>query len=312
MLVSHAAVGGCQISSLAVTDDNQHLLCGTYDGSINVIKLSTSTTIQSLKGQQADVNQILLVDNILISASTQSPYIKIWDLSDNYLARKPQMVPCKDGLGELTVAVTEEEVFYVEIEDKGQMKVKVWNGGTMKEEIVPIESESNIKCIEVCNNKQHLLCGFEDGKIAIYNIKDGKKICNFEHEEKELRFLKLRRDNKVLVAKLSDIIICMWDVETQQCIRTWHHQDVEVFCGFVITKDDDVICSDAETGCSTLVVLRKESDEHSVMRLFPSERVEKVGPMELNSASTMLAVGLESSTGFMDAKTFDMIWKVWY
>ncbi|XP_072026817.1 NACHT domain- and WD repeat-containing protein 1-like [Amphiura filiformis] len=302
-------VGRCQISSLAITDDNQHMLCGTYDGSINVINLSTLSTVQSLKGQQADVNKLILVQNILVSASTQSPYIKVWDISANYLARKPQTIPSSDGLSELNVAVTQDAVFYTDtVDESGQVGVKVWHGETMKEELVAIDcnEEGNIKCLEIC--QQHLICGYEDGKIAKYNVDDGTEVCRYQHNQKELLFLKLRQDHKILVAKTTHSIT-MWDVDGGEPLKMWQNGTIESLSGLVITKDEGIICADAETGCSTLVMLSRSTDEQTTLRLFPMESVEKVGPMELSGDGTMLALGLVSNVALLNTKNFAMTWK---
>ena len=81
-------VCGCAVTGLAVTEDGRYALCGTYDGAINVMDLmtntSTPTMVQSLKGQQAVVDKLILVGHLIITASSQSPYIKLWDISDRY------------------------------------------------------------------------------------------------------------------------------------------------------------------------------------------------------------------------------------
>ena len=303
-------VGGSQVSSLAVTDDNQHILCGTYDGSINVINLATLAIVQSLKGQQADVNKLLLTQNILISASTLSPYIKVWDISESYLNRKPQTIPCSDRLTELNVAVTENAVFYTEtVNENGRVGLKVWHEETKSEDEIPIgnESNSNIMCLEIC--RHHLICGFEDGTIAMYNVDDGKEVRRFDHNQKELLFLKLRHDHRILVAKTTHSIT-MWDIEGGMPLKIWQNGTIESLSGLVITNDDGIICADAETGCSTLVLLNRSNDEQVTLRLFPTENVEKVGPMEISANGMKLALGLPSGVALLDTKNFTMKWKV--
>lgn len=236
---------------------------------------------------------------------------------------KPATFPCNDRLDIGNVAVTENNVYYrgSSGEKKGQFGVNVWNSETGKEKSLQLDSDGgNVQCLEVCRDRQHIIVGFKDGKVAMYNIDSGKEVGTFKHDRGEggLSFLKLRHDEKILVAKTIGAVT-MWDVDTRKCLKTWQHPDFEHLHHLTITNDADVIYADNTTnniakGWSALVRLGRDSKDdklQAVKDFAPSgDSVDRIGGLALSNDNSMLALSLGSQILMLDGETYETLWTV--
>ena len=63
--------------------------------------------VQTLEGQQAIVSHLALANQLVVSASLHSPYIKLWDISPKYLEQRRMTFGDRSG----TLAVTTDQRF---------------------------------------------------------------------------------------------------------------------------------------------------------------------------------------------------------
>ncbi len=152
------------IFSLSLSEDEQRLFSGSYDGTIKVWDLLSKTCLATLQGHQQNVNCLkVLSETHLISGSFDGT-LRIWNLDT---------LTCENELDAPKICALESQNGEI-ISGHFDGEIRIWKN---HEKFSRLKGhEGQILTLKSLNNST-LLSGAEDGKYILWDVKKGEQIC---------------------------------------------------------------------------------------------------------------------------------------
>ncbi|KAM9460844.1 NACHT domain- and WD repeat-containing protein 1 [Clarias gariepinus] len=196
------------VLSAASFSQGSKVVTGSQDQIIRVWGLVTGHLLDSFSGMGSPVTFVSVYNNKVISASTRSGHIKLWQLEydpkhkiqTGIPANCPRVVISKDGN---TVHFIREEA---------RAKVFTWNTSEgMSSDTMDVCSE--VCCMELAQQKQLLFCGLCTGTVLIYPLTFPQETLCLPPPESLPTVLSMAispREDKIAVAY--EDMVCLFEI----------------------------------------------------------------------------------------------------
>ncbi|KAI5626673.1 NACHT domain- and WD repeat-containing protein 1 isoform X2 [Silurus asotus] len=141
------------------------VLTGSQDQIIRVWGLVTGHLLDSFSGMGSPVTSVTMYNTTIISASTRSGHLKLWQLDYNPKHKNQACVPA--NCPRVVISRDGNTVHFIREEDRA--KVFSWNCSEgMSSDTMDVCSE--VCCMELAQQKQLLFCGLCTGTVLIYPL----------------------------------------------------------------------------------------------------------------------------------------------
>ncbi|XP_076880885.1 NACHT domain- and WD repeat-containing protein 1 [Brachyhypopomus gauderio] len=141
------------------------VITGSRDQIIRVWGLITGQLLDSISGMGSPVTFVSVHDGTIISASSSSPRLKLWQLAYDPNHRRQACIPANCSR---VVISKDGNTIHLVREDDGT-KVFNWSSTEgLSRESMAVSSE--VCCLELAQQKQLLFCGLRTGTVLIYPL----------------------------------------------------------------------------------------------------------------------------------------------
>ncbi|XP_033644515.1 NACHT domain- and WD repeat-containing protein 1-like [Asterias rubens] len=208
------------IDCVAITHDNHYLVSGARDDIMAVWDTTSGQKVQTLEGQQAIVSHLALANQLVVSASLHSPYIKLWDISPKYLEQR--RMTFGDRSGTLAVTTDQRYVIFKGIDPFAKSslnKIHVWDATTGLDKFILQDHSNEVTCIEVSHSNQFAFTGSQDSTVIMWKIQTGKVHHKFTGHDSGVCRIWIRPDDHYMVCLTFYNMIHVWDIK--QCKKVF-------------------------------------------------------------------------------------------
>ncbi|XP_066551660.1 NACHT domain- and WD repeat-containing protein 1 [Amia ocellicauda] len=153
------------VQTAVFTNDRSMVITGAADETIRVWCLSNGVLLDSFTGMGASITTLVLFHNIIISASRNTYYLKVWQL--NYNQKHKTQTPLPGRTLCPTLSHNGDFVYFLKPTDKKEVTIWDYQSGRPTE-VIAVSAE--ICCLEVAQSKQLLFCGLSTGTVLIYPL----------------------------------------------------------------------------------------------------------------------------------------------
>ncbi|KAK1805804.1 hypothetical protein P4O66_012851, partial [Electrophorus voltai] len=141
------------------------VITGSQDQIIRVWGLITGQMLDSISGMGSPVSFLSVYDGTIISASTSSPCLKLWQLDYDPKHKSQTCIPA--NCSRVVISKDGNTVHLVREEDR--TKVLTWSSNEGLSRYF-MEVSSEVCCLELAQHKQLLFCGLRTGTVLIYPL----------------------------------------------------------------------------------------------------------------------------------------------
>ncbi|XP_071342720.1 NACHT domain- and WD repeat-containing protein 1 [Trachinotus anak] len=153
------------VLSACMSADCRLLVSGAADQLIRIWSVTTGALLDTLCGSDAPVTSVLLYKSFVVSASTATASIQLWNLKYDPQHKPATHIP--SGCAHVAIAKDTDQVFFVR--QLSQTEVISWNNhtGSLSERLAV---SAQVCCLELAQHKRLLLCGLTSGTVLIYPL----------------------------------------------------------------------------------------------------------------------------------------------
>jgi WD40 repeat protein len=182
-------------------------------------------------GHAGDGISFALSPNLELVASIGGDQtIKLWEVSSGRLLRN---LRAQDARISDDLAFTPDGLSVISAGDR----IRIWKleDGQLKREIGSVDAGNNfslqnyVRAIAVSPDGQHVLAGYRDHGVRLWNISTGMLTRTFDGMREEVGAVKFSPDGKFVVAAsrigFQDSDVSMWDVGSGELVRRFHPQE---------------------------------------------------------------------------------------
>ncbi|WYM03263.2 MAG: ferric reductase-like transmembrane domain-containing protein [Gloeotrichia echinulata CP02] len=202
------------VYSVAISPDNQTLVSGNYDKSVNIFNLNTGKLIHTLNGHVSAVESVAITsDGNVIASGSWDKKIKLWNLKTGKLIR--------------TLSGHSDDVKAIAFSRDGKTlasaswdkTVKLWDVETGK--ILRVFQHSDpVRTVAISPDGQMIVSGCEDGKVIIWQMTSGKLNIPLAAHNQAVRSVAFSADGQTLASASNDQTIKLWNLQTGQLLHT--------------------------------------------------------------------------------------------
>jgi WD40 repeat protein len=248
-----------EVSSVAITADNNTVISGSVDNTIKIWNLRTGQLKRTLTGHTGVVNYLSVTPDGKYIVSAESKNVRIWNLLTGALIRE------LGNSGEISFVKTSQDGQTLVIDGGTQIIkskpvdpysteitkyiISVYNlkTGTLKYELFHDKALSKV---EMSKSDNILVSGDQTGKLNIWNLRNGTLQKILTGHESEIKSIAISPDEKTITSTDKDGKIKIWNLSSGKLKST--------FTGHEIKSYGDVFVMALIPNNNTLVSWNKE------------------------------------------------------
>jgi WD40 repeat protein len=271
------------IGSVNVTQDGKIIILAS-SGGLCIFELDTGCLIKSFNcnGNRAVISKDGMFAITIVNMSVYGGTAQLWDLksgvfSRTFIEKSGNMVVAiitPDGKRIVSVSGHElvtRDLFSNEIIDKfnvgddviGANALEVTPGGdrfvsvyryrlkirdlrTGSILVTIADHSSEITVAKITPDGRHVVTGYSNGKIVLWNIITGELFCNFDGRNGEVRSLAMTPDGRCIISGHDDGTIMLWNYASRRSVLTIHSNGC--VSAIAVTPDGHYIVACSEDG----------------------------------------------------------------
>ena len=232
------------ISCMAITSDNKFLVSGSADKTIRIWNIQTKTQEAILEGHSRIVSNIKIIGNDLyiVSASFDDS-IRIWSLQDKMQIFMVETG--RKGKGFFSHAlVISRNINTLVYPARG--KLIIWDIAKKKRKfgLPDTDCEFNLTSMLLATDSRILACGYCDGMIKIWNLKEKRLLKTLNDHTGWVNYLFLTSDDKFIISASSrDSTVRVWDALLLNQVTLLQDSYFKVSCIALTPNDKYIICA---------------------------------------------------------------------
>ncbi|KAJ8374790.1 hypothetical protein SKAU_G00053700 [Synaphobranchus kaupii] len=141
------------------------LITGCEDQTIRVWCLSTGDLLDTFVGMGAPVTALVVYEDTVISMSSSTYYLKLWQLEYNHKHKTKSCFPASSPL--ITLSHSADTMYFLKHGDRKEVIIQDCCTGTSNETITV---SAEVSCMELAPQKKLLFCGVKTGTVLIYPL----------------------------------------------------------------------------------------------------------------------------------------------
>ncbi|CAO2612429.1 NACHT domain- and WD repeat-containing protein 1 [Lemmus lemmus] len=198
------------VETAVVGPENNMIITGSRDALIQVWSLSEQgTLLDVLESVGAPASLLIRGGTLVVSASSKSSSLKVWDLRSTQKPRPP--APFLDRTGLAAVSHHGSYIYFPKVGDKN--KVTIWDLAEGEEQD-SLDTSNEVRCLEVAEQARLLFTGLVSGIVLVFPLNsrqdvlcipppEARKAVNCMSLSKSEDRLAIAYDNIVLVLDIS-------------------------------------------------------------------------------------------------------------
>ncbi len=202
---------GEEITSLAVTPNNQMLVGVSDSNQIKLWALPSRRLVATLKGHTGHIGEIAITpDGKILASASDDKTIKLWSLADFQ-----QLAASIEGHTKSvnTLAITADGTQLITGSEDETIKIWSLPDGKLIKSIS--DKIGSVRDLAVNPNDRLFTAKSYSEFINLWSLPEGKKITTFEAHSKSLEMLEVTPDGKLLISGHNDGVVCLWDLVKQ-------------------------------------------------------------------------------------------------
>ncbi|XP_035677087.1 LOW QUALITY PROTEIN: NACHT domain- and WD repeat-containing protein 1-like [Branchiostoma floridae] len=243
------------VDCVGVTSDNKVIVSGARDEHLNVWDFQSGQLIQTLDGQAAKITAMEVTGYIVVTASTDSYYTKVWDVKQSKMKMSTPRFIDKYGI----VTVTSDAGYVVYKREGSENEVNLWNSKDGKDIRTITDKDGSITCLMITHDNNCVVTGDEAGFIKLWNLTTGQFIRQLDQALGGIRCFWITRMDRYLVAVTDNNALSAWDMDPMTLLWTRKPNcEGKITC---VTMTDDRKYTAIGTDRKEIVVLNSELDK---------------------------------------------------
>eukprot|EP00058_Branchiostoma_floridae_P009028 XP_002594516.1 hypothetical protein BRAFLDRAFT_124973 [Branchiostoma floridae] len=244
------------VDCVGVTSDNKVIVSGARDEHLNVWDFQSGQLIQTLDGQAAKITAMEVTGYIVVTASTDSYYTKVWDVEQRKMKMStPRFIDKYAGI----VGVTSDAGYVVYKREGSENEVNVWNSKDGKDIRTITDKDGSITCLRITHDNNCVVTGDEAGYIKLWNLNTGQFIRQLDQAPGGIRCFWITRMDRYLVAVTDSNAVSAWDIDSMTLLWTRKPNcEGKITC---VTMTDDRKYTAIGTDRKEIAVLNSELDK---------------------------------------------------
>lgn len=227
------------VSGLAVTADGNLAAAGGTAGTIFLGALSTEGHLQEWavdEGESICGLSFTRGGRELVSAGQRRCFLSRWDVQSG-----KRVAQCKLPFANLYSVATSVDGSRI-VGASWDEGFAVWSGSEDKDALILNADVPANSPLSLPADSEFAFTGTKDGKVAKWNITDGRRIAAFEGHRGEVYAVAVTPDGRFCASGGGDLSVRLWAAETGKCLAILRgHTDF--LCGVAITPDGRRIAS---------------------------------------------------------------------
>jgi GTPase SAR1 family protein len=219
-----------------VTAVGRHAAAGDGEGTIHLLDLASARELRNWKGHNYTVgNLAFLAEGREVLSAAEDGYLRRWDAkTGTYLAQ------CKLPFKALFGIAASADGSRIGGAALGE-GLALWSGCEGAEPVVFREDVAGQSPVSLPADGRFAFTGTEDGKVAQWDLTEGRRVAAFEGHSGQVLALAVTLDGRFCVSGGEDSVR-LWAVETGQCLAILRGHAGPVY-GVAITPDARRIAS---------------------------------------------------------------------
>ncbi|CAH1266034.1 NWD1 [Branchiostoma lanceolatum] len=243
------------VDYVGVTSDNKVIVSGARDEHLNVWDFESGLLVQTLDGQAAKITAMEVTAYIVVTASTDSYYTKVWDVEQSKMKMSTPRFIDKYGI----VGVTSDAGYVVYKREGSENEVNVWNSKDGKDIRTITDKDGSITYLRVTHDNNCVVTGDEAGFIKLWNLNTGQLIRQLDRASGGIRCFWITRGDRYLVAVTDNNSVSAWDIDSMMILWTRKPNcEGKITC---VTMTDDRKYTAIGTEKKEIVLLNNELDK---------------------------------------------------
>lgn len=208
------------MESIEVASDSSLLVSGGYDDIIIVWDLISGAEIRVLDGQQSDISLLKRHKNQLASASVSTPYIKLWDISPQYLSQYHHKFVDKKDIA----AITKDLRYVVHQQFPEKPLISIWESDAKKRVHVKTgeDESSRITCFTATDTSRTAIVGCSDGRIVIADLSLKKVLNVLPGDKNAVAAISVRQDERYIAVAYANNTVCVINIQSLKTQRQFN------------------------------------------------------------------------------------------
>eukprot|EP00057_Strongylocentrotus_purpuratus_P015686 XP_011670160.1 PREDICTED: NACHT and WD repeat domain-containing protein 1 isoform X1 [Strongylocentrotus purpuratus] len=208
------------VESIEVATDGSLLVSGGYDDIIIVWDLISGTEVRVLDGQQSDISLLRRHKNQLASASFSTPYIKLWDISPQYLSQHHHKFVDKKDMA----AITKDLRYVVHQQFPEKPLISIWESDAKKSVHVKTgeDESSRITCFTVTDTARTAIVGCSDGRVVIADLGLKKVLNVLPGDKNAVAAIAVRQDERYIAVAYANNTVCVINIQSLKTQRQFN------------------------------------------------------------------------------------------
>lgn len=232
--------GHAGVMSVAISPDRKRIVCGSFDGTIQVWDMETGKALGApLRGHSDAVRCIAISSNgKLIVSGSNDHTIRMWDLETGQALGHPLR-------GHITyvlsVSISPDGQHIV---SSGDRTILVWDAQTGRLLFAPLVGHTDVvRSVAISPNGIHIVSGSDDKTIRVWNLETGEALGPLREHTDAILFLTISPDGKRIVFGSNDKIIQVLDAMTGDAIGAPLQGHTHRVWSVAISADGNLIAS---------------------------------------------------------------------
>ncbi|MBE9057537.1 WD40 repeat domain-containing protein [Sphaerospermopsis sp. LEGE 08334] len=226
-----------KVSSVAISPDNEILVSGCADKSINIWNLQTGKLIRTLTGNLGAISSVAISpdSNFLAVGSCEHPQsnVKVWDLKTGKLIHT--LLGHQKPVNVITISPDGT------ILTSGSNKIKIWNL-QKGERICTLWHSSEVHAVAISPDGKILASGSSDHKIRLWNPRNGDPLRTIAGHLGEVTSIVISPNGEYLFSGSADSKIKIWQLSTGKLLKTLNGHTNKVK-SLAVSPNCEFICS---------------------------------------------------------------------
>ncbi|XP_019626085.1 PREDICTED: NACHT domain- and WD repeat-containing protein 1-like [Branchiostoma belcheri] len=244
------------VDCVAVTSDNKAIVSGARDEHLNVWDFGSGQLVQTLDGQAAKITAMEVTGYIVVTASTDSYYTKVWDVEKSKMKMSTPRFIDKHGI----VGVTSDAGYVVYKREGSENEVNVWSSKDGKDVRTITDKDGSVTYLRITHDNNCVVTGDEAGFIKLWNLNTGQFIRQLDQATGGIRCFWITRGDRYLVAATDNNSVSSWDIDSVTLL--WTHKpncEGRITC---VTMTDDRKYTAVGTDKKEILVLNQDKVLH--------------------------------------------------
>lgn len=224
--------GHARIMSVAISPDSTFIVCGTYDGIIQVWKNKTLVTL--LRGHTGTVWSVTISpDGTCIVSGSNDKTIQVWDVETLKAVGFP-FQGHDDAVR--SVAISPDGTYIVS--GSNDKTIRIWDTKTT-EALRKLRGHTDfVLSVAISSDGNHIVSGSADHMIRVWDAKTGDALCApLKGHSDWVQSVALSQDGNLVVSGSGDMTIRVWHTITGKALGTPLRGHVDDVLSVAISPD---------------------------------------------------------------------------